>query len=328
MRHRWIPAAVVALTAAAAGAFAFTVPAAAALVTSCTGEASDVTVPGDVFVPAGKSCELTNVVINGNTTVRASANLVLHSSTLNGNLTLQADGFVNANQSTSVTGALRLNAAFAAYLENTTVGGNSVVNGPGALYSLGSSLQGVTSTNGETYLESVRLARNLATTGDRLTDVYNTVIQGTVSVSGASVGSVICLSEVDGNTSVSGSGAGDGSVVQVGASAPLTGCGFDVFAANLTVTDNTGPTYVADNVVRGSLVCTGNTSATVGSTARVRGGASGQCATAAAAARAAADAQGDVSDRKAGLLARIGSRVIASDEEAAAGGRVNLVPGR
>lgn len=318
MRQRWTSLAVVALTAVAVGAFAFASPAAAGLVTSCTGEASDVTVPGDLFVPAGESCELTNVTINGNTTVRAGANLVLHASTLNGNLTIQSDGFANAI-GTRVTGTTRLNSAFGAYTENSTLGGNATVTGAGFFYSLGSSLQGVTSTNGETYLESVRLARTLTTTGDLLTDVHNSVILGNVNVTGAVMGSVVCISEVDGNASVSGSGG----VVQVGSSAPLSGCGFNVFGANLAMTDNTGPSYVADNVVRGSLVCTGNSPATVGSSTRVRGGVSGECSS--PAASALDDASSDVADRKVDLVARIRSRTMESAVEAVIAGRSALV---
>jgi hypothetical protein len=321
---------VAVITAAAAGAIAFAGSATADLVTSCTGEAADVTVPGDLFVPAGRSCELTNVTINGNTTVRAGANLVLHSATLNGNLVVQADGFVNA-VGTNVAGATRLNTAFGVFTEDSTLGGNAVVNGPGFFFSLGSSLQGVTSTNGETFLESARLARGLSTSGDLFTDVFDSVIRGAVNIAAAPLGSIICISEVDGNAAVSGSAGGEGGVVQIGASEPLTGCGFNVFAANLTITDNTGPSFVADNVIRGTLACTGNTPATVGSSSRIRGGATGQCAPAAvdpAAAKAsAASAEvGDAMARKADLVAKVASRTTAVTTEAAV--RVQLIPGR
>jgi hypothetical protein len=331
MRHRWISTIVVVVTAAATGTFASAGPAAADLVTSCTGEASNVTVPGDLFVPVGRSCDLTNVTVNGHTTVRAGANLVLHASTLNGNLVLQADAFVNAI-GTTVTGVTRLNAAFGAFVEGGTLGGNTVVNGPGFFFSTGSSLHNVTSTNGETYLESVRLARNVTTTGDLFTDVYDSVVRGAVSVSGASLGSVLCMSEVDGNASVATSAAGTGGVIQIGAAEPLTGCAFNVFGANLSIVDNAGPSHVSDNVVRGTLACTGNTPAPVGSSARIRGGTAGQCAAGAdgpgAGASEAAVEPGAVADRKADLIARIRSRTTEGTTEAAAAGRTRLVHGR
>ena len=279
---------------------------------------------------------MTNVNINGHTTVRVGANLVLHASTLNGNLVVQADGFVNA-VGTSVAGATRLNTAFGVFTENSTLGGNAVVNGPGFFFSLGSALQGVTSTNGETFLESARLARGLSTTGDLFTDVFDSVIRGAVNISGASLGSIICVSEVDGNASVSASAGGEGGVVQIGAAAPLAGCGFNVFAANVAMTDNTGPSFVSDNVIRGTLACTGNTPATVGSSDRIRGGATGQCAPVpadpaaakeSAAKDSAATADGDALAHKAGLMAKVLSRTTEGATEADAAGRALLIPGR
>jgi hypothetical protein len=279
MRYRRTAILATALCAAAAGAVAIALPASAALTTSCTGTASDVTVPNDLFVPANKSCELTNVVINGATTVRGGGNLLLTDSTLNGTLTVQDDGFVDIEK-TTVTGAVKLNNAFGGYTENSTLSANVTVTSSGFFYGVGSSLVSVTSTNGETYLESARMSKNLATTGDVLTDVYNSVIQGTVNVSNPQTGSVVCVSEIDGNASFSGSGGADGSLVQIGASAPLTGCGFDVFGGSLALTGNASPVYVSDNVIRDNLDCSGNASAPVGSSSRIRGQVSDQCAAA------------------------------------------------
>jgi hypothetical protein len=285
MRYRRTAILATALAAAAAGAVAIAVPASAALTTSCTGTASDVTVPNDLFVPANKSCELTNVTINGATTVRGGGNLLLTDSTLNGTLTVQDDGFVDIEK-TTVTGAVKLNSAFGGYTENSTLSSNVTVTSSGFFYGVGSSLVSVTSTSGETYLESARMSKNLTTTGDVLTDVYNSVIEGSVNVSGPQTGSVVCASEIDGDATISGSGAADGSVVQVGASAPLTGCDFDVFAGSLALTGNGSPVYVSDNVIRNNLDCSGNASAPVGSSGRIRGQATGQCAAAPASAAA------------------------------------------
>jgi hypothetical protein len=321
MRKRWSTLTAAVALAVTASAFVAAEPAAAGLVTSCTGTASDVTVPNDLFVPAGESCELTNITINGNTTVRAGANLVLHQSTLNGTLTVQPDGFASMDTST-VTGATRLNTAFGGFAENSTLA-NVVVTDSGFFYAIGSSLNNVTSTNGETYLQSARLAKHLNTTGDLLTDVVNTVIQGTVTVTGASLGSVVCLSEIDGNTAVSGSGAGSGALLQIGASAPLSGCGFNVFAANVALTDNVAPSYVSDNVVRGNVVCTNNAPAPVGSSGRIRGQASGQCA-AAPGALAAVGVTSTVDSRGAGIVSRAKSRTATGTGAALKAGRAKV----
>ena len=306
MRYRRITFSLVAVATAVVGAVAVASPASAGLVTSCIGSADNVIVPNDLFVPAGESCELTNVTINGNTTVKAGADLVLNGSHLNGTLTVQSNGFANV-VGTQVTGVTKLTSAFGVYTETSTLN-TVVVNDSGFFYSLGSSITNITSTNGETYLESVRLAKNLNTTGDVLTDMNNSVVQGTVTVATASQGSVVCLSEIDGNASFSGSGAASGGLIQIGASAPLSGCGFDVFAANVAVTDNVAASYVSDNVIRGTLACTGNAPATVGSSARIRGQISGQCAgpTALAANKATADTAAD--SRRADILAKVKSR--------------------
>jgi hypothetical protein len=318
MRHRWTTCSVVtALTAAAATLFVAG-PASADLVTSCTGAASDVTVPNDLFVPAGRSCELTNVVINGNTTVRAGANLVLDGATLNGNLAVQSDGFASL-VGTTVTGTTRLNTAFGGYAESSTLA-NVTATGAGFLYAFDSSLTNVTSTNGETFLESARLSRNLSSTGDLFTDVFDSVVQGAVTVAGAELGSVLCLSEIDGDTSFSGSGGGTGAVLQIGGSAPFEGCGVNVFGGNVSLTGNAAPSYLSDHVIRGDLVCTDNNPAPVVSGGRVRGQATGQCASPGGDSAVAST----VGNRGADILARAKSRISAGKAAAAKAGSTAL----
>jgi hypothetical protein len=295
-----------------------------------------VTVPGDLFVPAGESCELTDVTVTGNTTVRADANLILTTSTLGGTLTVQGNGFANLTSS-SVAGATRLNSGFGLYTEGGTLGGNLTVAGGGFAYSTGTAFAGgITSTNGETYLRSTRVARNLSTTGDLLTDLYDSVIGGKVTVADATLGSVVCISEIDGD--VAFSGAADGGVLQIGAAAPLAGCGFDVFAGGLSLTGNHTPATVSDNVVRGALACADNDAAPTGSGNRLRGGGTGQCAELAApagstaAGKATGKATGttvggkstadlDSNDRGTGILAKINARRATGERAAVAAGR-------
>ncbi|WP_026875934.1 hypothetical protein [Jiangella gansuensis] len=311
MRYRKI-----ALTTAAAGlmAIGFAAPSQASLTTFCDGVAADVTVPGDLVVAAGKSCELTNVTVNGNVTVRADANLLLDGATVNGNVRVLANGFADV-VGTEVTGNTVLNGAYGAYTEGSTLASNVTATDSGFFYSVDSShARNVTSTNGETFIESGWVTRNLATTGDTLTDVYDTVVEGTVAVTAAEQGSVFCLSEVDGNATFSG----NGEILQIGASAPLTGCGFNVFGGDLNVTDNTGEAYVSDNVVRGALTCSGNASL-VADNNRVRGEENCEASAAAAAARSAV--RSDVAaDRKAEVRADIEARTEVASEAAVEAG--------
>jgi hypothetical protein len=319
MRLQRTVLAAIALAALAAGALAGAGPAGAALVTSCTGTAADVTVPGDLFVPAGESCELTNVTITGNTTVRAGADLLLTDSTLAGTLTVQGDGFADLDH-TTVAGASRLAGAFGLFSADSTLTGNLTATDSGFAYGLRTSYGGsVRSTNGETFVESSRIARNLATTGDNLTDLADTVVAGTVTVADTELGSVVCSSEIDGDASFSGATAAG--VVQVGAEAPDSNCAFNVFGAGLTLTGNRAPITINGNVVRGVLACTDNDPAPTGSGNRLRGGGTGQCADLGAPTATTAAAR---AGRGKAVLGKVTSRRAAGGRAAAAAGPAQI----
>jgi hypothetical protein len=325
MRHpRTGPAAAVAavvLAAAAVSTVVLAAPARAGLVTSCTGTAADVTVPGDLFVPAGESCELTNVTVQGNTTVRAGADLILVDSALAGTLTVQGDAFADLDGST-VAGASWLNGAFGLFSQDSTLTGDLVATDSGFAYGVGTSYRAIRSTNGETFLDSGRVARSVTTTGDLLTDLTDTVVQGRVTVGDSLLGSVVCATEIDGDAAFSGTAAGG--VLQLGPAGPADGCGFAVFGGTLTLTGNRAPATINDSVVRGALACTDNDPAPTGSGNRLRGGATGQCAdlldstvdqTAAGTAAPA---------RSAAVLARISARRGAGERAAAAAGPAQI----
>jgi hypothetical protein len=312
MRYRKI-----ALTAAAAGLMAvgLAAPSQAALTTYCDGTAADVTVPGDLIVAAGKSCELTNVTINGNVTVRADANLLLDGSTVNGNVRLVTNAFADV-VGTSVTGVTTQTGGYGIYAEDSDLVGNVAATDSGFFYSVGTTHARLTSTNGETFVESGWVKTNLTTTGDTLTDVYDTVVQGALSVTGAEQGGVLCLSEVDGAATFSG----NGEILQIGASAPLTGCGYNAFHNNLTVSDNSADVYVSDNVIRGNFVLSGNTGAVVAENNRVRG-EDGSAAAAAAKSSLRSDAPSTAAvDRKAQAKADAEARAEAASDKAEAAG--------
>jgi len=295
----------------AAGLVAAAAPSQAALVTSCTGTASDVTVPGDLFVPAGESCELTNVTINGNTTVRADSNLFLMNSRVNGTLTVQSNGFVDAEQ-TTITGATHLNTAFGAFVQDATLGGNVTATDSGFFFSVGTSHQAINSTNGETFLETGMVARGITTSGDLLTDLDDTVVGGAVMVSTATLGSVLCASEVDGAASFTGGGT-----LQLGGTAPVADCAFNVFASTVTANGNSD-IHIFGNVIRGMLACADNGSAE-GADNRLRGGASGQCASLAPAA-AASRTSSKAESRKESVQTKIASRSRSGEQAAAKAG--------
>jgi hypothetical protein len=307
------------------GAIAVAVPAQAALTTSCVGTARNVTVPGDLVVPAGESCDLKNVVVKGQTTVRPDANLFATGSTFSGAVTVRDNGYLELYK-TSAAKSVTLSTAYGAYFENSTLRGNVTTAG-GFVYSIGSSHTGrVVSTNGETYVESGWLHQSLTTNGDAYTDLTDTVINGKLAVADAKGGSVICTSEIDGNTTITGAGA-DG-LVQIGTSGTIADCGFNVFAANVTLRNNHAPVTFSGNVVRGNLSCTGNDTKPTGSDNRVRGTSSGQCKhlspTPAAVAPAAKAKAASPHDRANAVLAKIAQRSKAANDAATAAGPATI----
>lgn len=283
------------------GLVAVATPSQAALTTFCDGAASDVTVPGHLVVRAGDSCELTNVTIDGDATVRADANLILTDATVNGNVVVRSNGFTSVIGG-SVAGNTRLNDAFGGYTESTELAGAVNASQSGFYYSLDTIHDGnVNSTDGETFLESGWLTGNLATSGDLLTDVYDTVIERSLDVSAAQRGAVVCASEIDGAATFDG----NADLVQIGAGT-VADCAFNVFGAGVTITGTTGESFVTGNVVRGDLTCSDNEPAPVVSDNRIRGVT--DCdGPAAAMTRSGAEIDADA--RRAGVRAAIDERM-------------------
>lgn len=274
--------------------------AATQLTTFCDGVAADVTIPGDLLVRPGRSCRLVNVVIQGNAQVRADADLILDGSTVGGNLVVLANGFAKT-LSSHVRGSTRLQESFGYYSVGTTHDGAVNATASTFLVSEESVHVGhVRSSGSETYIASSRLSRDLVTVDDVYTDVEDTVIERNVSITGARSGSLICASEIDGTAAFTGiQGA-----LQIGVS-PLGNCGYNVFGSTLTVTDGTAATVIAGNVVRGELVCTGNSTPPAVQDNRVRGGVA--CDSASDTARRFA-AEPPSGERTEALLEKAGER--------------------
>lgn len=113
------------------------------------------------------------------------------------------------------------------------------------------------------------------TRGDLMSDLDDTVVTGGLTVQGAELGSVICSSEIDGTAEF----PNNSGVVQIGGDDPSADCGTNVFGNDLVLrgNDTADGTHVSNAIIRGDLVCTGNTPAPVGVDNRVRGEATGQC---------------------------------------------------
>lgn len=317
-RWRWLSIVAVANLVAIGLAAA---PSQAQGVSLCSGTAEGLTIVGDLAVPAGASCTLVDSTVTGNVIVRADANLSLDGSTIQGDLTMRTNGFVGATGS-SVGGVTALREAFGAAVEQSDLAGGVNARESGFFFSDGTT-HGVrvVSNSSQTVILSGWVSGNLRTTLDLLTDVRDTVVTGGVNVNQAELGSVICRSEIDGNVVLRGSG----DLIQLGDSAPVTDCEFNVFGGGVTVTDNTADIRISNNVIRGNLACSGNDPAPTGSNNRIRGQATGQCADLApAVASFGASSKLTADSRIAGLTQRIETRSADATAEATAAGPANL----
>ncbi|WP_324649953.1 hypothetical protein [Georgenia sp. H159] len=253
-------------------------PAQAALTTHCVGEAAGVTVPGDLLVPAGKACSLDDVVVTGNVRVAAGADLVASGLTVNGNVAVQSEGYLDLVEST-VAGNVVNRGAFGVYLDYTDVNAYTAtadVNPETFLWTEGATFNGrVAATGGSVLFDSTVAQRFVQTTDTLYTDVVDSVVAGTLTVTGAEFGATVCGSEVDGHATFASNGVG----VQLGAGGALSECeyGTSVWGGNVLISGTTGLAEVSDNIIRGNLAGTGNESVAVGEN-RVRGELQGQFA--------------------------------------------------
>jgi hypothetical protein len=316
--RRWRLLSIVAVANLAAVGLA-AAPSQAQGVSLCSGTAEGFTISGDLAVPAGASCTLIDSTVRGNVVVRDDANLSLEGSTVRGNLTVRTNGFVGALDS-RVVGVTALREALGASMERSELGGVNALNS-GFFFSDGTSHGRVVSNTSQTVLISGWVAGDVRTTLDLLTDVQDTVVTGGLTIDQARLGTVICRSEIDGDAAVRGSG----DVIQLGGSAPVAGCEFNVLGGDLTLTDNTAEILVSDNVIRGDLDCTGNATAPTGSNNRIRGEATGQCADLAAAVAAFGGlAQLTPESRIAGVTRQIEDRLADATAEAIEAGPADL----
>lgn len=320
-RRRWRMVSIVAAAnLAAVGLVA--APSQAQAVSLCSGTAQDFTVAGDLAVPAGESCTLVNVTVTGDAVVRADANLVLEGSTVGGDLTIRQDGFALALES-SVNGQTLLRRAFGVSVEHSTLAGGVDARNSGFVFSEATSYgDEVFSRNGQTILLASRLDGDLRTNLDLLTDVSDSVIAGGVNVNQATLGSVVCRSEIDGDVVLRNSG----DLIQLGAGAPVADCEFNVFGGRLAIRGNDAEIQVNGNVIRGDLVCADNTAAPVGTDNRLRGAGTGQCADLAPAAASFGPAAATVTvdDRAAQVRTEADERAAEAATEALQTGPADL----
>jgi hypothetical protein len=319
-------AAVTAVVTAAALTVAPT-SASADLVTHCIGTGGAVTVPNDLLVPAGKSCTLTGTIITGNVSVADGANLVIAGGRISGEIQVAPDGYLDAGD-TTIGGSIDLaTGGFGVYLKDAETGSITVRAKGSAttdsfLFAEHASIDGtVTAAAGEIHLDQgTEVTGNVGTTGTYYTDVISSFVDGTLSVLNSATGSVVCGSAVRGRATFAGNLGG----VQLGPNGTLDGCASGGYwGRDVSISNTTGGVTVDDNIIDGKLTTTANNpAAKVAANNRIRGGVSGEQASAAA-ARASA-AKRAVVEREAKSEQRAAERTSSAVQEADAAGAAKL----
>lgn len=275
LRNALLAASMVA--AGGIGGVAVAAPASADLVTTCIGEGGAVTVPNDLVVPKGESCWLDGTTVQGDIEVRQDADLIVVDGTFEGSVDVASNAYLDTTK-TSISGTVTATDAYGSYLDASSVDGAVQVSGDsqqdGFTYVVGSKLgDGLAAGLGEVLLDGSTVTGDVSGDGTVYTDLYDSSLDGALTVSGNELGSVVCESEIYGDAAYSG----NSEVLQLGADGPLASCaGATYWGGNLDVSDNTATTVVSDNIIRGDLSGTGNDPAPVGENNRVRGTVSGQ----------------------------------------------------
>jgi hypothetical protein len=271
VRRRWRLLSVMAIVNLAAVGLVAT-PSKAQVIT-CTSSLSDQTVTATLVVPSGSACLLTNVEIVGRADVQAGADLFLESSRIRGPLAVLANSFVQANKS-RVDGMTTMTDAFGLYSTSSRYDRLVDARGGAFIFSDDSThWGGIRSENGETVIEQGVVLGSVWTSGDRLTDLFDTAVFGPVSITGSDYGSVVCHMGAALSVTVRNSAG----VIQIGTAGPITSCGFNLMGS-LGVFDNVGANIqITGNFIAGNLSCTGNNPAPFGSNNLVGGSRTGQC---------------------------------------------------
>lgn len=282
MKMKRLPAAAALGSLAVAAGMLVAAPAAHAdLTTRCVGEGGAVTVPGDLVVPAGEVCWLDGTTVNGDMQVRRNADLVVFDGTLKGKVHVAKNAYLDTTD-TMIAGTVSTANAFGAYLDGSNLKSavnarNSGTDYSGFVYAVGSKVHGRIHAKvpGEVVVDSSHVWGKVVGNGTGYTDVYNSVLERALTVTGNAEGGVFCASEAYGDVSYSGNSF----ALQIGADGPVASCsGASYFGGNVDISDNTANINVSNTIIRGNLSGTGNDPAPTGENNRVRGTVSGQFA--------------------------------------------------
>jgi hypothetical protein len=262
------------------------------LVTYCIGTGGAVTVPNDLYVPPGESCSLEGTTVTGNVRVAAGANLVVTDGTISGEVQVGSDAYLDATDTEMRGQVVLAPGGYGIFLRNTTSGpvtlqpkGSATIEG--FLFVEHTSIDGNVAIHvGEARLDkTTQVTGNVSSSGAFYTDVFDSFVDGTLSVLNNVNGSVVCGSAVRGRATFAGNLVG----VQLGPNGQLDGCASGGYwGRDVSISNTTGGVTVDDNIIDGQLLLNSNNpAARVAANNRIRGGVVGeQAATATVTARA------------------------------------------
>ncbi len=236
---------------------------------------------------------LTNRVVRGNLVVPAEQDCELIGTTILGHVRLEYDADLEA-EDTEITGDVYIGEQAGADFYHVRVGGNVDIRSTWALLDT----FGETTINGRVRVEDAERLNLSRTTvnGDlqvartRLVTATNSRVKGAVrvqditfvafrgsrldravTVERAQDEARLCESSVGGDATF----AGNSTKLAIGGGAYL--CGGNTVRGTLAVRHNQAAITIADNIVRGDLLCTGNEPAPTGSGNQVAGSKQDQC---------------------------------------------------
>lgn len=264
---------------AASSVFVAVQPASAAVTTYCRdGVVGAVTIPGDLIVRRDSSCVLQGTTVQGNVRARAGSDLLLEDVTVGGELVVVNNAYADVLAGSSITGQVTGRDAFGIFIEDSTVGGPVQQTSPNDtdfepfVYLFGSDVTGaLTSTAGEVLIESSQVEGEVSNRDGEYTDVIDSVLDAGLIVVDNAFGSVVCESEIYGDSTFSENKG----TLQIGGSGEAGPCdGASFWGGNVTFTDNTAGDSgfdISNNIVTGDLTGSGNDPLPTGAGNRVRG---------------------------------------------------------
>jgi hypothetical protein len=245
--------------------------------TECAGVFGPVEVDGDLVVPEGATCDLQGTTVNGDVLVERDASLFADRADIGGRTRDDDDGDLRLEENayadlltTSVDGSTRLSSSLGLFARASTLDGGIESRDAEVLTLFDTAVDDDVELRGElTEFSGDDIEVDGDVEGEEIThvDVFDSSVDGRLSVEEASAGGFLCGSGIDGRVRYEDSS----NVIDIG------GCNGNRLEDDVDVIDNTAAITIAGNVIEEDLVCRGNVPAPVGGGNLVEEDSEGQC---------------------------------------------------